>query len=275
MYKQVISVLSFITLSSCGKVPASHLSEQFPILRSGPYDMEFSFIPSGAFRMGSPEDEYQRDDNETRHWVRLTQDYWMQTTEVTVGQWYAVMGVHPKRECWELKGAVHEHHYPVVCVNYDEVLEFVRKLNDQTKNDGYTYYLPTESQWKYAARAYTETPYSIKGEVGSFAWYLDNSKGQIHPPGQLKANLFGLYDVHGNLWEWNLDWYAGYPKAETLETAVIDPKGPKKPNKLGLRMLSGGSWNNPDWACRSAHRFGGKPDGRFGNLGFRVIRISD
>jgi len=196
----------------------------------------------------------------------------MQTTEITRGQWFQVMGSYPDNngECDERNRVIRENNYPVVCVNWDEVKEFVDKLNDQEKNSGYQYSLPTESQWEYATRAYTETRYSIEGPLGSFAWYASTSGGQAHPVGKLKANLFGLYDVHGNVWEWVSDWYEkDYPKADSFSDAIINPDGPDDGSE---HVFRGGGWFYMSDFSRSAYRVGGSPVSRPNILGFRLMR---
>jgi len=270
--KQIILSIMLFGLVSCGETPTSELTEQFPLIRSGPHDMEFAFIPRSTFRMGSSEDEEGRDDDEHWHWVKLTEDSWMQTTEVTRGQWYKVMNSYPDNngKCWEGDRVIKENNHPVVCVSWDEVKEFVDKLNDKERSSGYRYSLPTEAQWEYAARAYTETPYSIKGQLKSFAWYDSLSGDHAHPVGELKPNLFGLHDVHGNVWEWVSDWYGKYPKADDLSDAVINPIGPSSGD---YRVLRGGSWFNDARFCRSARRFTIRPDYRSNVVGFRLMRI--
>ena len=270
--KHVILLVSLLGVVSCGETPTSQLTEQFPILRSGPHDMEFAFIPSGTFRMGSPEDEKDRDDDESLHWVKLTEDYWMQTTEVTIGQWFKVLGSYPDKDkdCWEDDRVIKETTHPVVCVSWDEIQVFVDRLNDQEKSSGYKYSLPTEAQWEYAARAYTETPYSIEGSLSSFAWYDSTSDHHSHPVGGLKANLFGLHDVHGNVWEWVLDWYEeAYPKADSFSDAIKNPRGPDGGSQ---RVLLGGGWFSRAQVCRSANRNGFSASFRDNNSGFRLMR---
>ena len=270
--KKAILIFSILNLTGCGETPTSQLSEQFPIIRSGPHNMEFAFIPKGTFRMGSPGDEEGRDnDDENLHWVKLTEDYWMQTTEVTRGQWYKVMGSYPDNngECWERGSVVKENEHPVVCVSWSEIQEYVDKLNNQEKNSGYKYSLPTEARWEYATRSYTETPYSIKAPIESFAWY---SVGRTHPVGKLKANLFGLYDVHGNVWEWVSDWYdKSFPRIEFFSDAIQNPKGPDSGT---FRVLRGGCWYLNARDSRSASRGGSFESALGSNAGFRLMRVN-
>jgi len=269
-----IGIFSFIYLLlsvvGCGETTTSQLTEQFPILRSGPLDMEFAFIPSGTFRMGSTEGEEGRHDNESVHWVKLTQDYWMQTTEVTIGQWFEVMDSYPDNSCWADERVAKEHGNPIVCVSWEKVKDFIDKLNLQQKNGGFIYSLPSEAQWEYAARGYTETSYSIDGALSSFAWFGDESNGYAHSGKKLKANTFGLYDVHGNTWEWVNDWFGDYPKADSFLDAVGDPRGPKEGER---RVGRGGSYRAPADACRSAARSSGLPKDIYSDVGFRLMRV--
>jgi len=270
--KQVLLVFVGLSIIGCGETPTSQLSEQFPILRSGPFDMEFAFIPSGAFRMGSPDDEESREYDETLHWVKLTEDYWMQTTEVTRGQWYKVMGSYPDSggQCYRRDEVIKRDNHPAVCVSWDEVKLFVHRLNNKERGSGYKYSLPTEAQWEYAARAYTETPYSIEGPLESFAWYDSTSDGHSHPVGELKANLFGLHDVHGNVWEFVSDWYEeAYPKADSFSDARKNPRGPDDGSG---RVRRGGAWFHSAQVCRSASRNGFSASFRHGFNGFRLMR---
>jgi len=273
LIKQSIDLkpLMFLTillgLLGCGEPQISELSEPFPAFRSGPYGMEFSFIPRGHFRMGSPESEEGRSDDENLHWVELTTDYWVQRTEVTRGQWFAVMGYYPK-----VCGPVMErNNYPVTCVKRNEIENFIRKLNRLVKNEGYTYRLPTEAQWEYAARAYTETTYSVEGLLDSFAWYRNNSKNQLHPVAQLKANNFGLYDVHGNVSEWVSDGHGEYPESEFYEDAVKDPKGSEY-SKWGI--VRGGARYHNELGCRLARRDEFLLSAKDSNFGFRLLRTA-
>jgi len=236
--------------------------------------MEFAFILKGAFRMGSPESEEGRTYyNERLHWVKLTEDYWMQTTEVTVGQWLKVMTDYPSSDdekCWRTNGVSKEDDHPVLCVKWDDAMAFVNALNRKEKNSGYKYSLPTEAQWEYAARGYTESAYSIDGPLDSFAWFGFSSYGWTHMVGSLKANFFGLYDVHGHASEWVLDFLEKeYPKANSVSDAVEDPTGPKEGES---HVLRGGSWISLARACRSANRE--KFDSFRGNItnGFRLVR---
>ena len=180
-------------------------------------------IPAGEFLMGSPETEPGRRDNEVQHQVTLTKPFLLGVHEVTQGQWQAVMGTTP----WKGKEFVKEgDDYPATYVSWHDAVEFCRKLSEK---EGLEYRLPTEAEWEYACRAGTTTAYSFgddASELGEYAWYRENARnvGQkyAHTVGQKKPNPWGLYDMHGNVWEWCSDWYGDYPSG-----SVTDPQGAK------------------------------------------------
>jgi formylglycine-generating enzyme required for sulfatase activity len=150
-------------------------------------------------------------------------------------------------------------------VSWDDVQEFIRWLN--AKEGGARYRLPTEAEWEYVARAGTTTRWSFgdsESQLGRYAWYDGNAKRQTHPVGQLQPNPWGLYDMHGNVYEWVQDWYGKYAS----DTAV-DPVGPSSGS---VRVDRGGSWGSTARNCRSALRFLGVPGGRVDDLGFRLLR---
>jgi len=137
------------------------------------------------------------------------------------------------------------------------------------KSAGYVYRLPTEAEWEYACRAGTTTKYSFgdsKSELGGYAWYDENSGGRTHPVGEKKPNGWGLYDMHGNVWEWCQDWHDDYPSG-----SATDPTGAASGS---LRVIRGGSWFYYSDYCRSASRDRLTPDFRSDFLGFRVLRSS-
>jgi len=273
MLKTALLMVALLSPFSCAEAPVSHLKEEFPVLRPGPHGIDFSFIPGGYLKMGSPEDEEGRLEFETLHWVKLTQEYWMQTTEVTRRQWFEVMDEYPddNGECKYRYNVVRDDDHPVVCVNWEEVDEFMEKLNTQLVHDGYTYRLPTEAEWEFATRGYTETRFSIKGPVDSFAWTQTNGNRRSHPVGELKSNFFGLYDVHGNAFEWVSNWFGDYPEADLVEDVVKDPKGPE----VGVeRSLRGGAWSNAHDDCRSALRSSSDASRRIIFGGFRIARTN-
>jgi formylglycine-generating enzyme required for sulfatase activity len=216
--------------------------------------LEMVLVPAGKFMMGSPESEKDRLKDETQHEVTLTKPFYMGKYEVTQEQWEAVMGKNPSRT----KGAK----LPVTKVSWEDCQEFIKKLNKKT--DG-GYRLPTEAEWEYACRAGTTTAYSFGDKITPKDANYDDSK--IRKPvavGSYKPNAFGLYDMHGNVWEWCEDWYGDYPAG-----AVTDPKGPAKGEK---RVLRGGSFVSYESEARSSNRGSDTPTNRGDSGGFRVAR---
>jgi len=217
--------------------------------------LEMVLIPIGKFKMGSPASEKDRFDNETLHEVTLTKPYFIGKYEVTQEQWQAVMGNNPSTT----KGAM----LPVDQVSWNDCQEFIKKLN--AKTDG-GYRLPTESEWEYACRAGTSTAYSF----GDSPTNNDaNIRGSIiKTVGSYKSNAFGLYDMHGNVFEWCEDWYGDYPLGE-----VTDPKGPAGGNR---HVLRGGccrtplSFSRPS-TSRSSSRYSHQ-SGRINLVGFRLAK---
>ena len=224
-------------------------------------------IPAGEFMMGSPESEVTRDDHETQHRVTLTKSFHLGRTEVTQGQWKAVMGTTP----WKGKENVKEGgDYPATLVSWNDAVEFCSKLSEK---EGVQYRLPTEAEWEFACRAETTTAYSFgndESQLGDYTWYVKNAEdvGQecAHIVGQKTPNPWGLYDMHGNVYEWCRDWYGEYPSG-----SVTDPVGPSSGRG---RVNRGGCWLDDAWFCRSAYRFWSTPSYRDGSLGFRVLRSS-
>ena len=229
--------------------------------------MAFNLISAGTFTMGSPGDELGRDSDEgPQHEVTLSQVY-MQTTEVTQGQWRAVMGSNPAHFSSCGDGC------PVEGVSWDEIQAFITVLNQRGEG---TYRLPTEAEWEYAARAGSITAFA-NGEITQssgndpnlnlIGWYNENADRTTHQVGLKQANDWGLYDMHGNVWEWVQDWYGAYGSS-----AVSDPQGPSTGS---YRVFRGGGWIARARGCRSANRDGDTPDFRHYGLGFRLLRITE
>jgi formylglycine-generating enzyme required for sulfatase activity len=221
--------------------------------------MQFVLIPAGTFLMGSGSEEEGDEDEQPRHQVTISQPFYLQITPVTQGQWQRVMGENPSyfQECGE--------DCPVENVSWNDAQEFIKKLNRLEKTDRYR--LPTEAEWEYACRAGNTQSYCFgdgEAELGQYAWYADNSQKSTHPVGRLKPNAWGLYDMHGNVYEWCQDWYGEYPSGP-----VSDPKGPSAGE---YRVLRGGSWDGEAGDVRSAYRLRLTPGYRYGHEGFRVAR---
>lgn len=222
-------------------------------------------IPGGTFQMGSTENN----DEQPVHSVTVS-SFWMGRFEVTQAQWQAVMGNNPSN----FKG---DGNLPVESVSWNDVQEFLKKLNAQPNLQGKNYRLPTEAEWEYAARAGTTTLFAFGETItpkivnydGNYP-YASAPKGTYRqktvPVGSLGvANAFGLFDMHGNVWEWCEDWYGTYSSG-----AVTNPTGPATGS---YRVIRGGGWNFSAVNCRSALRRYWSPGTRSGNLGFRLVRI--
>ncbi len=231
---------------------------------------KFVYIPPGEFDMGSPENEKDRFLNETpQHRVRISQGFEMQTTEVTQLQYYLITGSNPSRfkDC-EKYGPKQEPicpNHPVDMVSWADAQAFIQRLNEL--QDKCVYRLPTEAEWEYAARGGEPTIYSFGSDasgLGAHAWYYDNSNGRSQMVASKMPNPFGLYDMHGNVWEWVQDWYGDYPKQ-----SITDPKGPSSGSR---RVVRGGSWSNLARYLRSAPRNSYGPGDRNDYLGFRLVR---
>ena len=216
--------------------------------------MEFVWIPAGEFRMGSTSPEAY-DDEQPVTQVRISRGFWLGKYEVTQAKWQGVMGSNPSyfdecgRSC------------PVEQVSWDDVQEFIGSLNG--RSGGNRYRLPTEAEWEYAARAGT-TGSRYAANLNGIAWCEDNSGDRTHPVGGKAANAFGLHDMLGNVWEWVEDWEGRYPGG-----AVTDPRGPASGSR---RVNRGGSWIYIAGLCRSSTRYFDSPGGRYGHLGFLLMR---
>jgi formylglycine-generating enzyme required for sulfatase activity len=221
--------------------------------------MDFVLIPEGIFAMGCGEGDSCMYDEKPQVHVAISKPFYLGKYEVTQEQWEVVMASRPSVFRGEQR--------PVENVSWNEVREFIRRLNAREGTNRYR--LPTEAEWEYAARAGTSTKYSSETPaLNEFAWHLKNANRQTHPVGEKRGNQWGLHDMHGNVWEWVQDWYlpGTYAKAGDKST-VIDPQGPAE---AATRVLRGGSWSNEARYLRSAHRNAYPPDYKSANVGFRV-----
>ncbi len=221
--------------------------------------MEFVLIPAGEFNMGSPSNEVGIDNEESPvHRVKIANGFYIGKYEVTQKQWRKVMENNPSN----FKG----DNLPVEQVSWNDAQDFIKKLNE--KEGANKYRLPSEAEWEYAARAGTKTSYSFgddESKLGDYAWYDANSGSKTHDVGQKKPNPWGLYDMHGNVWEWVQDsYYSNYNGAPT--------DGSAWEGDVSDRVRRGGSWNFNTWGCRSAFRDDFAPAYRYFNLGFRLVR---
>jgi formylglycine-generating enzyme required for sulfatase activity len=234
-------------------------------------------VPAGEFKMGGdePPEQVARKCNgveakaewfqeeQPQHQVKITKPFYMGVYVVTQAQYEAAMGVNPSN----FKGESN----PVEQVSWNDTVEFCKKLSAKTRQ---TVRLPTEAEWEYACRAGTTTPFNTGETIstdqanhnGNFT-YGSGSKGEYRQKtvavGSFAPNAWGLYDMHGNVWEWCQDWSGSYPSSE-----MVDPAGPENGQ---LRMLRGGSWQSEPWRCLSAWRSRALPGSRFHSVGFRVV----
>ena len=239
-------------------VRAVSLDEKTIVLDLGKkVTLKLALIPPGKFLMGSPGDEGGRDEDEgpVRE-VVVSKPFYLGVHEVTQAQYEAIMEAKPSKFVDAAK--------PVESVSWEEAVEFCRRLSRRTSQ---AVALPTEAQWEYACRAGTKTRFNSGDDdrqLYTFARYGQGPDAGTAPAGSKKPNAWGLYDMHGNVWEWCADWYAGsYVNAPTQ-----DPIGPA----LGQsRVLRGGSWVNSSDGCRCATRNKSLPDVRYNGIGFRVV----
>jgi formylglycine-generating enzyme required for sulfatase activity len=221
------------------------------------------WIPPGRFMMGSPLDEPKRDNDEAQHLVTLNRGYWLADTACTQALWQTVTGNNPA----QFKD---DPQNPVEQVSWDDIQLFLQQLN--TEVPALAAGLPTEAQWEYACRAGTSTPFSFGHTITTHPANYDGNypykngqqgeyRGQTIPVKALAANPWGLYQMHGNVWEWCADWYAEYTMAQS-----VDPTGPETGNQ---RVVRGGSWISSARRLRSAYRSRGRPGSRNDVRGFR------
>jgi len=236
--------------------------------------MEFVWIPPGEFVMGSAASEAGRfDDEGPQHRVRISKGFWMGKYEVTQEQWEAAMGNNPSH----FKNA--GRNAPVEMVSWEDCQQFLRRLNVRSPVVGskagqrgrdVTFSLPTEAEWEYACRAGTTTKYytgNADADLGRAGWHSGssgNSGNVTHPVGQKEPNSFGLFDMHGNVWEWCRDLYQ---KNYYARSPLSDPRGP---SSGGLHVVRGGAWGNDARHCRSANRRGDNRPG-INDFGLRVV----
>ena len=233
----------------------------------------FRWCPAGKFTMGSPESEFGNDypTLEKQHQVTLTKGFWMLETQVTQEMWESVTGKNPSNFKDSKK-------LPVEMVSWNDCQDYIKKLNAlKAAPAGYRFSLPTEAQWEYACRAGKTTGLNngknLTSEEGTcpnlseVGWYDKNSDSKTHEVGLKKPNAWGLCDMHGNVWEWCLDWWAPYP-----DGSVTAPTGPTTASD---RVLRGGSWGyNAGW-CRSAFRYGSDPSFQSSFYSLRLALVRD
>jgi formylglycine-generating enzyme len=258
---------------------AKHLGT--PILTTNKVGMKLALVPPGEFVMGSPGTEPERGKDETPHKVRLSKPFLIGVHEVTVGQFQAfvketgyqtVPEIKKNSKTWKDAFPKQKPDWPVVKVTWNDAVKFCEWLS---KKEGRTCRLPTEAEWEYACRAGTPTAFhygdSLTSDKANFNGFFPHpfgegkkgpSRGQPTPAGSFSANAFGLYDMHGNVWEFCADWYGDYPKGGA------DPGGPAKGDR---RVVRGGCYEAFGRNCRSADREEIAPDDSSTRTGFRVV----
>ncbi len=199
----------------------------------------------------------------SKYSVTISRDFWLGKYEVTQSEYNAVMGKNPS----QFKGGTNQ---PVEKVTYLDATQYCAALSLRERGaghlpPGFEYRLPSEAEWEYACRANTTNRFSFGDgilDADRYAWTAENSEATTHPVGQKQPNPWGLYDMHGNVWEWCLDWFAEYPAAD-----VVDPVGPRGGK---FKLFRGGGWNQDIEFARSANRFMMAPSSGIYFVGFRV-----
>ena len=260
---------------SDGEPPEVHLEgvveEVFEVILPDGETVAFEMvrIEPGTFIMGTPEDEPEREDNEgPQHEVTISQGFWLGKYEVTQVQWEAVMDTVP----WSGRAYVQVHpDCPAMYLSWNDAQESLRRLNEATGTD--VYRLPTEAEWEYACRAGTTTPFSYgddESQLGWYAWYQGSAwnLGEQYPHrvGLKLPNPWGLYDMHGNVWEWVQD---SFSETYYTESPAVDPQGPETG---ALRVRKGADFHYLPRGLRSGRRGRSTPDFRNSPVGVRLLR---
>jgi formylglycine-generating enzyme required for sulfatase activity len=224
--------------------------------------------------MSSPTNEVDRFNEEgPQTAVTISRGFWLGKYEVMQGEYLAVMGSNPSYYSTN-NGFAEDLSRPVEMVSWNDATNYCATLTERERAAGRigtnsVYRLPTEAEWEYACRGWTSTRFSYGDDPGytnltNYAWYSDNSGGTTHPVGQKLQNPWGLYDMHGNVFEWCQDWFDTYPGG-----IAVDARGP---GTGSFRVIRGGLWRYVARHCRSAYRdYGYDSDGRHFGFGFRVL----
>jgi Uncharacterized conserved protein len=223
--------------------------------------MEFVLIPAGEFKMGSTLNPLKGmfSSESPAHEVTIEYNFYLGKFPVTQRQWVAVMGENPSH--------FKDNNRPIENISWDEIREFIKKLNEMEGTDKYR--LPSEAEWEYACRAGTQTKYFFgndESKLKEYVWYTKNSGRETHPVGKRKSNHWGLYDMNGNVWERVLDtWYGTYTGAPSDGSA-------RENGDTSCQPMRGGAWSAPAGYCRSATRLIIKSKSRGSHIGFRLLR---
>ena len=243
--------------------------EEIRVTLPGGATMKMMWIPAGTFTMGSLWSEPGRYRDEVPHEVTITSGFYMGKYELTQGQWSSVMRTRP----WSGSGLVRDHpDHPAVMISWDDVQVLIRRLNEAEGMEAYR--VPAEAEWEYACRAGTMTRWSFQDDpslLGEHAWYRSTAwnvgEKYAHEVGTKQPNLWGLFDMHGNVWEWCQDWYdADYYSV----SPPVDPPGPLSGSG---RVKRGGSFHNRAQVLRSAYRDLNSPVHRSYDVGVRLVKV--
>ncbi len=248
-------------------------------------DISFCWAPAGKYLMGSPRSEAERRPGENQVEVELSHGFWIGKYEVTQGEWKRIVGSLPAETT-----AGEGEEYPVYSMNFAEAEDFCRRLTTRARESGelpanWEIRLPTEAQWEYACRAGTTTATSFGNSLSSKqanfqgAPYNGAEEGpslkRAAPVGSYAANAWGLYDMHGNIYEWCRDWFhTRFPGG--VDPDLHDAEASATPSQNGARSRSrrGGCWADEGWPCRSAFRLRFEPERRADHIGLRVVAVS-
>lgn len=258
------AALAWLLVAWAGAVPGVAAEQVIPIAEG--VTLRFVPIAPGTYWRGSPVAEPGRDRDEgSAHEVTLTRGFFLGVHEVTQAQWTAVMGSNPA----VFRRGPDAPRRPVESVSWADCQRFIARLN--TLGVG-RFRLPTEAEWEYAARAGSTArfPWGDDGNesaVHRHAWANSRSYAITHPVCEKPANAWGVFDLHGNVWEWCSDWYGPY-----AEGPQRDPTGPAEGRE---KVFRGGSWYDFPVSLRSANRHRHDPDGRYTAVGLRLVWMPD
>jgi formylglycine-generating enzyme required for sulfatase activity len=247
-------------------------------------NMKLVWCPPGEFTMGSPKSEANRVDWEDQVEVTLANGFWLGRCEVTQSEWKRVMGTEPWKDVRAKRGGETDTNYgddfAVAYISWESATEFCSRLTAEERKagrvpDGWEYTLPTEAQWEYACRARAKSIFSFgddESKLGEYAWFAKNAAlaGETYPHevGKKKPNPWGLYDMHGNVFEWCRDWWSfKLPGGH-------DPEVPLEGADRASCTFRGGSWTTAATTCRSAYRIANRSSVRLVYVGFRVALIA-